>query len=129
MIVLLAVFALIVLVTGTPEASGERDRNSDSPGLPTAYFHPSVLYFRAGTMSTKTTTLTNTSAATLSIKSFALYGTNAVALTANCGALLAAGASCTVSLTCLRVPPGRVGELVESDNSAVGHHTVTLEAK
>src|SRR5450631_1043410 len=78
MIVLLTVFAVIVLVTGAPVAAGERDRNSDSPSLPTAYFHPKVLYFRAGTMSTKTTTLTNPSAETLSIKSFALSGTNNV---------------------------------------------------
>jgi hypothetical protein len=106
----------------------ERDRNSDSPSLPTAYFHPKVLYFRAGTMSTKTTTLTNPSAETLSIKSFALSGTNNVVMTNNCAPSLAAGASCTVSLTCLPSGSGRIGELTESDNSAVGHHNVELEA-
>jgi hypothetical protein len=129
MIVLLTVFAVIVLVTGAPVAAGERDRNSDSPSLPTAYFHPKVLYFRAGTMSTKTTTLTNPSAETLSIKSFALSGTNNVVMTNNCAPSLAAGASCTVSLTCLPSGSGRIGELTESDNSAVGHHNVQLEAK
>jgi hypothetical protein len=129
MIVLLTVFAVIVLVTGAPAAAGERDRNSDSPSLPTAYFHPKVLYFRAGTMSTKTTTLTNPSAETLSIKSFALSGTNNVVMTNNCAPSLAAGASCTVSLTCLPSASGRIGELTESDNSAVGHHNVLLEAK
>ena|ERR1022692_1227067 len=129
MIVLLTVFAVIVLVTGAPAAAGERARNSDSPSLPTAYFHPKVLYFRAGTMSTKTTTLTNPSAETLSIKSFALSGTNNVVMTNNCAPSLAAGASCTVSLTCLPSGSGRIGELTESDNSAVGHHNVELEAK
>jgi hypothetical protein len=126
---LLAVFSVIVLVTGTPEASGEGDHNSDRPGLPTAYFHPNVLYFRAETRSTKTTTLTNASTETLSIKSFSLSGTNDVTMTNNCGASLAAGASCTVSLTCLPVPPGSSGELTESDNSAAGHHTVRFEVK
>ncbi len=129
MIVLLAVFAVIVLVKGTPAASGERDRDSGIPSLPTAYFHPSVLYFRAETSSTKTTTLTNTSAETLSIKSFAISGTRVCAQTNNCGTSLAAGASCTVSLTCSPTPPGRIGELTENDNSAVGHHNVSLEAK
>jgi hypothetical protein len=129
MIVLLTVFAVIVLVTGAPAAAGERERNSDSPSLPTAYFHPKVLYFRVGTMSTKTTTLTNPSAETLSIKSFALSGTNNVVMTNNCAPSLAAGASCTVSLTCLPSGSGRIGELTESDNSAVGHHNVLLEAK
>ena len=129
MIVLLAVIAAIVPVASTPAASAERARNSDNPSLPTAYFHPSVLYFRAETRATKTTTLTNTSVETLNIKSFSLSGTNDFSMTNNCGTSLAAGASCTVSLTCLPTPPGRSGALTESDNSAAGNHTVRFEVK
>ena len=129
MIVRFAVFALIVLATSTPAASGEGDSNSNSPSLPTAYFHPRVLYFKAETISSKTTTLTNTSVETLSIQSYSHSGTNDVTMTNNCGASLAAGASCTVTLTCLPIPPGRRGELTESDNSAAGRHTVWFETK
>jgi hypothetical protein len=99
--------------------------------LPTAYFRPSVLYFRTGAASTESTTLTNTSAEALFISGLALIGPNSsgVSVTNTCGVSLAGGGSCTYSLTASPTRPGRIAELVEYDNSAAGHHSVLLEAK
>jgi hypothetical protein len=127
---LLAISAVALLV-GTPAALGNSGRDFETANLPTAYFHPSVLYFRTGRMSSGTTTLTNTSAETLSINSFGITGRHArdLSMTTNCGSSLAGGASCEVTLSCLAPATGPLGKLIESDNSAVGHHDVLLEAK
>jgi hypothetical protein len=124
----LVILAVTLLVTRSP-ASGLSDRDSDSSSLPTAYFHPGVLYFKVGTSSTRTTTLTNTSAETLNITSFDLRGINDCSMTDSCGFSLHGGASCSVSLTCSPRTPGRNTELTEYDNSAAGHHSVSAVAK
>ena len=128
---LLAIVAATLLVTSSHAASGHSAGASDSANLPTAYFHPSVLYFKAGTTSTRTTTLTNTSAQTLLIQSFALQGLhqNDFSMTTTCGFSLAAGSSCNVTVSGFAPAAGFLGKLVEYDNSAVGHHQVSLQAK
>jgi hypothetical protein len=124
----LAINAAAVLMIGTFSQTQEATNRDASANLPTAYFHPSVLYFKVGTMSSQTTTLTNTSAETLKIKSFFLQGQLPdFALTTTCGFSLAAGASCTVSLTGMPAAAGPLGKLVESDDSGAGHHYVLLQ--
>lgn len=131
LIALLAVSAAALLMTSAPTASGNSSSDLESATLPTAYFHPRILYFKVGRMSSATTTLTNTSAETLMISSFGITGRHSgdLSLTSNCGFTLAGGASCEVTLICLPTTVGPLGKLVESDNSAVGHHDVLLEAK
>lgn len=123
----LAVIAAVVLAMGTPAQA--QDAAARGASLPTAYFHPNVLYFKVGTMSLQTTTLTNTSAETLKIKSFSLQGLqqNDFAFTTSCPFSLAAGASCAVTLTGMPTAAGPIGKLVESDDSAAGHHYVSLQ--
>jgi hypothetical protein len=126
--VLLAFFAVSILATGSSAAN--RNPATVSANLPTAYFHPGVLYFTIGITSTQTTTLTNTSAQSLLIKSFALQGgkANNFTLSTTCGFSLAPGHSCTVTLSGFATSAGLLAKLVEYDNSAAGHHTVLLEA-
>ena len=127
--VLLAFFAVSNLETGSRAAN--RNPATVSPNLSTAYFHPGVLYFTIGITSTQTTTLTNTSAQSLLIQSFVLQGGKANNFTLNttCGFTLAAGHSCTVTISAFATTAGLLAKLVEYDNSAAGHHTVLLEAK
>lgn len=123
----LAILAAAVLGTGTLAHAQATNRDART-NLPTAYFHPNVLYFKVGTMSSQTTTLTNTSAETLKIRSFSLEGQlPEFVMTTTCGFSLAAGASCAVSLTGMPAVAGPLGKLVESDNSAAGHHSVLLQ--
>jgi hypothetical protein len=129
---LTAAFAMIAAAaigTGTLARTQEAAHHyAGVTGLPTAYFHPNVLYFKVGTMSSQTTTLTNTSAETLKIRSFSLEGQLPdFFLTTTCGFSLAAGASCAVTLTGMPPAKGPVGKLVESDNSAAGFHYVLLQ--
>jgi hypothetical protein len=126
----LAINAATILAMATL-AQGQEATNRDAKAsLPTAYFHPNVLYFKVGTMSSQTTMLTNTSAGTLKITSFSLQGLqqNDFAFTTSCPFSLAAGASCAVTLTGVPAGAGPIGRLVESDNSAAGHHYVSLRA-
>jgi len=127
----LALVTIAVLGMGSLAQTQEAaSRDAVSANLPTAYFHPSVLYFTVGKMSSQTTTLTNTSAETLDIKSFSLTGErqNDFVFTTTCPFSLARGASCTVTLTGMPTAAGPIGKLVESDNSAAGHHNVLLQA-
>jgi hypothetical protein len=41
---------------------------------------------------------------------------------------LAGGASCSATVSCMSTAAGLFGTLIESDNSAMGHHDVLLEA-
>jgi hypothetical protein len=127
---LLAFCAATMLMTGVHTASANSALAS-SGNLPTAYFHPAVLYFTIGITSSRTTTLTNSSAQSLLIQSFTLQGGKAsnFTLSTTCGFSLAAGHSCTVTLTGFATTAGLLAKLVEYDNSAAGHHTVLLEAK
>jgi len=83
-----------------------------------------------GTTSTaQTVTMTNSGNATLSITSLAITGTNAgdFAQTNTCGSSLAAGASCTVSVTFTPLASGsRTGSLTFTDNAANSPQTVSL---
>jgi hypothetical protein len=131
---LTAAFAMIAAAaigTGTLARTQEAAHHyAGVTGLPTAYFHPNVLYFKVGTMSSQRTTLTNTSAETLKIRSFILQGLQQsdFTFTTSCPFSLAAGASCAVTLTGMPAASGPIGKLVESDNSAAGHHSVLLLA-
>jgi hypothetical protein len=84
----------------------------------------------AGTASTaQTVTLNNTGNAALSIASIALTGTNAVdfAQSNNCGASVAAGASCTIGVTFTPVASGSFAAAVTlTDNANGSPQTVTL---
>jgi hypothetical protein len=129
---LLAMLAVILLAAGTHAVSANGATPSGSVDLPTAYFHPNVLYFKLGTASSATTTLTNNSAEKLLIESFDLQGQRQSDFSISsitCGFSLAPGASCTVTLSGFAANAGSLGKLVEYDNSAVGHHQVLLEAK
>jgi hypothetical protein len=126
----LAINAAVVLAMGTLAQAQEATNRDTNANLPTAYFHPNVLYFKVGTMSSQTTTLTNTSAETLDIKGFSLTGEHQsdFTFTTNCPLSLARHASCTVSLSGMPTAAGPIGKLVESDNSAAGRHYVSLQA-
>ncbi len=78
------------------------------------------------TSAPRTVTLTNTGTATLSIFGFSRTGD--FAITSNtCGASLAVGASCTVTLTFTPTAVGlRTGTLTVSDNAPGFPHTVSL---
>jgi len=130
LIALLAISAAAMLMTSAPTASGNSGSDFENAPLPTAYFHPRILYFKVGRVSSATTTLTNTSAETLIISSLAITGGRDISISGNtCGASLAGGASCEVTLSCLPTSAGPLGKLVEGDNSAVGHHDVLLGAR
>lgn len=127
---LIAVAAMALAGADTP-AAARNFADASGASLPSAYFHPTVLYFKVGTTSTQTTILTNNSAATLIIHSFGLTGTNQnnFSFTTTCGSTLAAGHSCTVSVSYMPTTAGSLGELIEYDNSAAGRHSVSLQAK
>jgi Abnormal spindle-like microcephaly-assoc'd, ASPM-SPD-2-Hydin len=108
-------------VTFTPSAAGARsaslaiaDNATGSPQTvaltgtgngPVATLAPTSLTFAAQRRNTtsapKTVTLTNSGNATLTISAYAFTGTNPTnfAQTHTCGATLAAGASCSISVT------------------------------
>jgi len=100
---------------------------------PTATLSPTSLTFSAqgiGTTSpAKSVTLKNTGTASLTITSIAITGTNAgdFAQTHTCGSSLAAGASCTISVTFKPTASGtRSAALSVTDNAAGSPQKVTL---
>ena len=100
---------------------------------PTATLSPTSLTFSAqgiGTSSpAKSVTLKNTGTASLTITSIAITGTNAgdFAQTHTCGSSLAAGASCTISVTFKPTASGtRSAALSVTDNAAGSPQKVTL---
>ena len=137
-------------VTFTPGASGTRsggisltDNASNSPqvisvsgtGVSTAsgvVLNPSNLDFgtqNVGTTSSAQTILSNNSTSALTITGFALTGTNAsdFAQTNNCPSSLAAGASCTISVTFTPGAGGtRSGRLSITDSASDSPQSVTL---
>jgi hypothetical protein len=73
--------------------------------------------------------VSNTGTASLTISSITIGGTNAgdFADTANCGSTLAAGASCTVTVTFAPQATGtRSASLIVSDNASGSPHTAAL---
>jgi hypothetical protein len=138
-----------ISVTFTPTASGARSAtlrvtNSDptSPqqvalsgtGLsPAASLAPTSVAFgnqRVNTTSNPSTvTLTNSGTATMSITSVSVTGTNAsnFALTNACGATLAAGANCTMTVAFTPSATGsRTASISIVDNAPGSPHTVAL---
>jgi probable HAF family extracellular repeat protein len=136
-----------ISVTFTPTASGTRmaalsvtDNAAGSPQLvplsgigTTARLSPTSLSFGTVAISTaspaKTVTLTNVGTTTLTITAIAITGTNAddFAQTHTCGSSLAAGASCTVSVTFSPTQIGkRTGTLSVTDNAPGSPQKVTL---
>jgi len=136
-----------ISVTFKPTASGTRmavltvtDNAAGSPqqvplsGIgTTAKLSPTTLSFGTVAIGTaspaKTVTLTNVGTTTLTITAIAITGTNAgdFAQTQTCGSSLAAGASCTVSVTFKPTQIGkRTGTLSVTDNAPGSPQKVTL---
>jgi sugar lactone lactonase YvrE len=139
-----------VSVTFTPTAAGNRsgtltisDNASGSPQTvvlsgtgttpvsptPAVTLSPTSLAFTPETDGTtsaaQTITLTNTGSAALSITSIAASGD--FAETQNCGSSVAAGTSCTISVTFTPTAGGsRTGTLTITDNSSGSPQTVSL---
>ncbi len=138
-------------VTFTPTANGTRtaavsiaDSASGSPqtvgltgtgGSPTASFNTTTLTFSNQVVSTpsaaQSVTLTNNGTVPLSITGIAVSGANSgdftLAPASTCGASVAAGANCTISVT---FTPGAVGARTAAvnvtDNAAASPQAITL---
>jgi len=116
---------------GSPQSVALTGTGTAAPA-PVASLTPATLSFTASTGTTspaQTATLTNTGNAALTITGFAINGANAsnFAQTNNCGASLAAGASCNISIT---FAPTSVASssaaLAVTDNASGSPHTVAL---
>jgi hypothetical protein len=98
----------------------------------TATLSPSTFTFAATTASasaSQTATLTNTGTTTLTITSIMLGGANPTAFTQSnaCGATLAAGATCSVTLGLVNATSGNFSAtLTVVDNATSGNQTATL---
>jgi len=102
-------------------------------GQPTASLSPTTLAFGSQavgtTSSAQTSTLSNTGNAALSISSIRLTGANPgdFAQSNNCGGSVAAGASCTVSVTFIPAASGSFAASVTlTDNATGSPQTATL---
>jgi len=113
--------------SGSPQAVGLQGTGSATA------LNPSSLNFGTvgeGQSRTLTTTLTDTGSAAISIAGIAITGTNrgSFAQTNNCGSSVAAGASCTITVT---FSPARLGTysaaISISDNGGGGQQTVSLQ--
>ena len=100
---------------------------------PAAQLSPTSLAFGVQlintTSSSRTVTLSNTGNATMSITSISFTGTNAAdfARTTTCGATLAAGANCSISVTFRPTATGsRTANLSVTDNAPGSPHTIPL---
>ena len=100
---------------------------------PAAQLSPTSLAFGVQvintTSSSRAVTLSNTGNSTMSITSIAFTGTNAAdfARTTTCGATLAAGANCSISVTFRPTATGsRTANLSVSDNAPGTPHTIPL---
>ena len=139
-----------ISVTFTPTAAGSRnasvtitDNAAGSPhtvtlsgtgaGVPIVSLSSGSLTFASQNVGTtsaaQSVTLNNTGSAALSITSIAVTGTNAgdFAQTNTCGASVAAGGNCSISVTFTPTAAGSRGASVTiTDNAAGSPHTVTL---
>ena len=109
------------------------DRFSAPSTAPAASLSPSSLAFASqatGTTSAaQSATLTNSGSGTLAISSFAVVGANAAdyAQTNTCPAALAAGSSCTISVTFTPTAAGtRAASVTITDDAAGSPHGVSL---
>ena len=141
----------IINVTFTPSATGARtaslsvaDNATGSPQTvvltgtgvapaPAVSFSPTSLTFAAQALNTtstaKSVTLTNTGTASLTISGYSFTGTNGTdfSQTHTCGTTLAAGASCTISVSFKPTAAGtRTASLAVADNASGSPQTVAL---
>ena len=100
---------------------------------PTANLSPPSMTFASqalgSTSSAQAATLTNSGGTTLNITSIALTGANSsdFAQTNNCGASVAAGANCTISVTFMPSASGsRTASVTITDNASGSPQTVSL---
>ena len=117
--------------TGSPQTVALSGTGA-APPAPAVSLSPTSLSFASTSVGTTaaalTSTLKNTGTATLTITSLTLSGTNSAdyAQTNTCGTSVAAGASCTISVTFKPSATGtRTATLTVADN-ATGTQTVTL---
>ena len=138
-----------ISVTFTPTASGSRtasvsitDNASGSPqavsltgtgAAPSAGVSPASLTFASQSVGTSSTaqsvTLSNTGSAPLSITGLAIAGTNPGDFTQsnNCGTSVAAGGSCTISVTFKPSAAGtRTAGIIVTDNASGSPQSVSL---
>ena len=130
--------ALTAAITVTDNASGSPQTAALSgtgtvPPAPEAILTPTSLVFASQLLNTtsasQTITLSNPGTATLSISSISLPGSNssAYARTTTCGGTLAAGATCTISVT---FTPATAGTLLAAisvaDNAGGSPQSVAL---
>ncbi|MGH9537614.1 MAG: choice-of-anchor D domain-containing protein, partial [Terriglobales bacterium] len=102
-------------------------------GAPAASLSPTSLAFGNQVVNTasaaKTVTLTNTGTAALTITGYSFAGTNSTSFsqTHTCGAMLAAGANCSISVSFTPSTTGAVSaSLAVADNAAGSPQTVAL---
>jgi len=99
---------------------------------PQARLRPPIVNFGAEKLDssvTKTVTLENTGATSLMITSVAVTGANPLDFgsSSNCGSSLAAGNSCTISVTFEPMTTGRLSAILQiTDNTRLGSQTVWL---
>ncbi len=110
-----------------------QQRAAEASGAAAVSLNPSTLVFAAQAVGTtsapRTVTLTNTGSASLTISGTSITGTNAgdFARTTTCGSTLAAGASCTITVTFTPTAAGTRSATLSIANSAPGSpHTVPL---
>jgi sugar lactone lactonase YvrE len=112
---LTATFVAEFVGTGTQQGISLTCNGTAAAGGPQPVLTPATLNFGSlpvGTTSTaKTATLSNTGGVPQGISSFGFFGpnTSSFSQTNNCGISLAAGASCTISITCTPSASGALG--------------------
>ena len=117
--------------SGTPQTVALSGTGT-APSAPGVSLSPATLTFSAvagATSAAQSTTLMNTGSATLSITGISIAGTNSsdFAETNTCGETLAAGASCTVSVTFTPTSAASFTATVSvADNASGSPQTVTL---
>jgi phospholipase C len=117
--------------TGSPQTAGLTGTGTN--GSPAVTLSPTSLTFPTQVIHTSSpaqnVTLTNSGSGTLNITSFTITGTNSgdFSQTHTCGATLAAGASCTISVTFYPLAKnGRSASLSIADNATGSPQTVAL---
>jgi len=90
-------------------------------------FNPTSLSFGSGSTTTLTTTLSNAGSTALSISSITIAGSTTFSQTNTCGTSVAAGGSCTISVTFRRTAKGSFsGDVSVTDNGGGSPQQVRL---
>lgn len=131
-IILGFICVLTALICSSCGSGGNMTANAAS-GSASADLSPTSVAFTSKAVGTatsaQTVTLTNSGNADLSVSSIAVSGTNAgdFSQTNNCGASIAAGANCTMSVTFKPTAAGtRTAGVVVTDSAPGGSQTVPL---